>query len=156
MPSSDTPWFLGVLLVVWIVISVAALDRTAAAPDDRFVQTADGAIADATTGLVWRQGPDRATSWASARAWVANLGGGDGRWRMPTAAEVSSLHHFGDGDGMTHLAHVFKNTGYWAWAMQDDGTPSRWVYSFSYGGEGWNGQSPPDGGRVFAVRAPAR
>ncbi|MFH1980268.1 MAG: DUF1566 domain-containing protein [Pseudomonadota bacterium] len=154
MPSSNTPWFLGILLAVWIALAVAALGRPSAAPDYRFVQTEDGAIADATTGLVWRQGPDRATSWDGARQWVAALASADGRWRMPTAAEMSSLHHFGD--GMTHLADVFRNAGYWAWATRDDGAPARWVYSFSYGGEGWNGQSPPDGGRVFAVRSPAR
>lgn len=154
MPASDTPWFLGMLLVVWIVISVAALDPTAAAPDDRFVHTVDGAIADATTGLVWRQGPDRGMSWQAARQWVADLARTDNRWRLPTLEEVRSLRY--SGVNPTLLADVFPSSGYWAWAAGDDGAPSRWVYSFSYGGEGWNGQSPPDGGRVFAVRVPAR
>ena len=154
MPSSDTPWFLGAVLVLWVALAVAAFEPSAAREVPRFITTGDGALADAHTAMVWRPGPDRAMSWASAQAWLAGLEKDDSRWRMPTIEEVRSLRS--GGVGATLLADAFHSTGYWAWALGDDGAPARWLFSFSYGGEGWNGAPPADGGRVFAVRRGSR
>lgn len=153
MPASDTPWFLFILLAVWVALAVATLEP-AAAPGIRFVPTDDGSLADTTTALVWRPGPDQSMSWAAAKDWVAATVKTDSRWRMPTIGEVRSLRH--DGVGSTLLAAAFQSTGYWAWATDENGAPARWLFSFSYGGEGWNGAPPADGGRVFAVRVPSR
>jgi hypothetical protein len=152
MPTSNTLWFPVALLVVWVgLVTGFPVDG---AIDTRFVETIDGDIADADSGLVWRMGPDQGTTWEGAMQWIASQNAHHRNWRMPTALEVRSLYHVGD--GVTHLAPVFGNSGYWAWAVGDDGAPTRWLYSFSYGGEGWNGPPPSSGGRVFAVRVPAR
>ena len=69
---------------------------------------------------------------------------------MPTVSELRTLRSVGDGiNNMTHLLH---NTGYWIWAGGDPASATRWVFSFSYGGEGWPGEAPMDGGRAAAVR----
>ncbi len=154
MPASDTPWFLFILLAVWVALTVATLEPSATPGVPRFVQTDDGSLADTNTALVWRPGPDRSMSWAAAKDWVAAMAKTDYRWRMPTIEEVRSLSH--DGVGSTLLADAFQSTGYWAWAADESGSPARWLFSFSYGGEGWNGAPPPDGGRAFAVRVPSR
>lgn len=150
MPSTDTPWFIAAALSLWLVMVIGYTPATTA--DARFVATGDGAVADADSGLVWRMGPDRSTSWDEARRWVRRLSEADPRWRMPSPAEVRSLHDVGD--GVTLLAPVFANSGQWAWAQDADGAADRWLFSFTYGGEGWHGRPPPGGGRVFAVRSP--
>jgi hypothetical protein len=51
-----------------------------------------------------------------------------------------------------NLTHLLDNTGYWFWSGQAEKSAARWLFNFSYGGEGWSGQPPADGGRAIAVR----
>ena len=69
---------------------------------------------------------------------------------MPSRIELDSLYHIGD--GVNNITYLLDNSGYWIWAGQTENESSKWVFSFSFGGEGWNGQPPADGGRAIAVR----
>ena len=69
---------------------------------------------------------------------------------MPSKKELRTLHHVGN--GISNITMLLYNSGYWIWAGQTEQTASGWLFSFSYGGEGWPGVAPPDGGRALAVR----
>jgi hypothetical protein len=120
------------------------------ARDGPLVKYDSGLVRDTAAGLEWFPGPDRGLSWAEARNWVSGLSALGGSWRMPSRRELRSL--FRIGDGVRNLTPLLANSGYWLWAGQTPSSASRWVFAFSYGGEGWNGQAPTDGGRALAVR----
>lgn len=111
---------------------------------------ASGIVHDTRTGLEWYAGPDRAMTWEAARRLTDRLDAFGGGWRMPTLKELDALRAISD--GIDTITPFFANTGYWIWAGQTPESSSRWVFGFSYGGEGWGGQAPDDGGRVIAVR----
>ncbi len=113
-----------------------------------FQKYRDGVIFDTCTGFEWLPGPDRPMSWEEARDWVNRLE--DERWRMPTEEELEALQRIAD--GARNIAPVFANSGYWIWAGSTPDAASRWLFRFSYGGEGWSGRPHPDGGRALAVR----
>ena len=118
--------------------------------DRHLVKYASGIVYDTQTGIEWYAGPDESTSWKQAVNWVASLSVDGGGWQMPTKFLLASLYHIGD--GVNNITFLLDNSGYWIWAVTDEGKSSKWVFSFSFGGEGWNGQPPEDGGRVLAVR----
>ena len=120
------------------------------ASDGNLVQDKTGAIYDTESGLEWYPGPDQGMTWQDANAWVATLPYLGGGWRMPASDELNALHRIGD--GVCNLSPLVALSGYWLWAGQTEDTASRWVFRFSYGGEGWSGQPPADGGRAIAVR----
>lgn len=109
-----------------------------------------GVVYDSESGLEWFAGPDQGTSWEEAKAWVAGLDKVGGQWRMPTRRELKTLYHIGD--GVNNITYLLANSGFWIWSGQTKDSSSRWIFSFSYGGEGWNGPPPADGGRALAVR----
>ena len=110
----------------------------------------NGVVYDNETGLEWYAGPDQGTSWEEARSWVTGLDAVGGRWRMPTRKELQTLYHIGD--GVNNITYLLYNSGFWIWAGQTRDSASKWIFSFSFGGEGWAGQAPVDGGRAIAVR----
>lgn len=62
----------------------------------RFVDHADGTIADAATGLTWTKADSgRGLNWQEALAWVAELNAsrhlGHDDWRLPNAKELQSI-----------------------------------------------------------------
>ena len=117
----------------------------------RFGILDDGSVLDREFGLQWRSGPDAATGWRQARAFVDGLGAFDGtKWRMPTMEELRTLYAVGD--GVSNIVPEMWNTGFFIWAGDSEESADRWIFSFSYGGEGWTGDPPADGGRGFAVR----
>jgi hypothetical protein len=118
--------------------------------DRHLVRYDNGMVYDTETGLEWYAGPDQGMSWQEASDWVAGLDALGGGWRMPTRRELKALHHIGD--GVNNITYLLYNSGYWIWAGQSPDESARWIFSFSYGGEGWPGFPPADGGRVIAVR----
>ena len=107
-------------------------------------------VYDTESGLEWYAGPDQGTSWQEAKGWVTGLDVLGGGWRMPTTSELDTLYHVGD--GINNITYLLYSSGFWLWAGQTEDLCAKWVFSFSYGGEGWNGQPPTDGGRAIAVR----
>ena len=75
------------------------------------------------------------TFWEQAREWVDNLESSGGGWRMPGREELNTLYHLGD--GVSNITPLLRNSGYWMWAGETAASSDRWVFSFSYGGEGW-------------------
>ena len=118
--------------------------------DRHLVRYDTGVVYDTETGLEWYAGPDKGTSWQEAKDWVTGLEALGGGWRMPTRSELGALYHIGD--GVNNITYLLYNSGFWIWAGQSEDSSSRWIFSFSYGGEGWPGFPPDDGGRVIAVR----
>ncbi len=140
-----------------IVVALTAMLRATpclsdeiVARDRNLVKYATGIVYDTSSGLEWYAGGDQGVSWDEARDWVAGLGVFGGGWRMPSRSELDALSRIGD--GVSNITPLLRNSGYWIWAGKTRTTSSRWVFSFSYGGEGWSGQAPADGGRVLAVR----
>jgi hypothetical protein len=139
--------------IIAVLASVFVFDDIRAeivATDRHLVRYDSGVVYDTESGLEWYAGPDRGTSWAAAQSWVTGLDALGGGWRMPTVSELDGLYHVGD--GVNNITFLLYNSGYWIWAGETEATAAKWVFSFSYGGEGWNGRPPPDGGRAIAVR----
>ena len=143
--------------VVMIMIALVAMQRAPAcaegeivARDRNLVKYDTGIVSDIASGLEWYAGADQGLSWEEARDWVTGLDTSGGGWRMPTRSELDRL--FRIGDGISNITPLLNNSGYWIWAGQTRAASSRWVFSFSYGGEGWSGEAPADGGRALAVR----
>ena len=145
-------------LAFWLPILFGTVADVAASglkvvDEDRYiVKYNNGVVHDTRTGLQWYSGPDRSTSWQEARSWVAALEVDGGGWRMPTKKELRTLHHVGN--GISNITVLLYNSGFWIWSGATEQTASEWLFSFSYGGEGWPGIPPPDGGRALAVRSP--
>ena len=132
--------------LIWLTVSSGATFDAKAG--ERFVKTKNGVVADHELGLEWIAGPDKPIGWEAARLWADRLEKAGGGWRMPTKKELSTLKAIGD--GVYNINPNFPTSGYWIWAGNKLG--ARWLFGFSYGGEGWSGEPPPDGGRAFAVR----
>ena len=140
-----------VLMTVLMFPSIRSpLSAEIVATDGSLVRESTGVIYDTDTGLEWYPGPDRAMTWQEAHDWVTGLAAMGGRWRMPACEELNALHRIGD--GVRNLTPLVPHTGYWVWAGPSADSSCRWLYGFSYGGEGWSGQAPVDGGRAIAVR----
>jgi hypothetical protein len=137
-------------LLVWSWASTPVIAEEVIARDESLVKFDTGLVHDTASGLDWFAGPDRGMGWEEARSWVSDLDVLGGGWRMPSPGELDTL--FRVGDGVRNITHLIDNTGYWLWAGQVEKTAARWLFNFSYGGEGWSGQPPADGGRAIAVR----
>ena len=152
MRARSTTWFAAGSVVFFLVaLTVQPCLGTAIIASDKYlVKYATGVVYDPETGLEWYLGADRGTTWQAAFEWVRELDAAGGGWRMPTRRELKTL--FRISDGYNDITPLLNNSGYWLWGGQTADTASKWVFSFSYGGEGWNGPAPPDGGRAIAVR----
>ena len=133
------------LAVAWHAIGAEIVHT-----DRHLVRYDTGVVYDTETGLEWYAGPDKGTSWEEAKNWANELDVFGGGWRMPTRRELDALYHIGD--GVNNITYLLYNSGFWIWAGSTRDSSSRWLFSFSYGGEGWPGIPPPDGGRAIAVR----
>lgn len=120
------------------------------AVDGHLVRYDNGVVYDTESTLEWYAGPDEGVRWEDASKWVAGLDASRGKWRMPTKKELGTLHQVGD--GVNNITYLLPTSGYWFWCGSTKKSSCRWVFSFSYGGEGWAGQAPADGGRAIAVR----
>ncbi len=137
-----------------IMVSVAIVSHAISAEivytDRHLVRYDNGLVYDTETGLEWYAGPDQGMSWQEASDWVTGLDALGGGWRMPKRTELGALHRIGD--GVNNITYLLYNSGFWIWAGHSPDSSSRWIFSFSYGGEGWPGLPPADGGRAIAVR----
>lgn len=124
------------------------------AVDRHLVRYDNGVVYDRDSALEWYAGPDEAMTWEKASRWATNLEAAGGGWRMPTRGELRTIHSVGD--GINNITLLLYTSGYWIWAGQTGKSASRWLFSFSYGGEGWIGLPPADGGRALAVRIRTR
>jgi hypothetical protein len=124
------------------------------AVDRHLVRFDNGVVYDRDSALEWFAGPDEAMTWENANRWATTLEAAGGGWRMPTRSELRTIHHVGD--GINNITLLLYTSGYWIWAGQTEKAASRWLFSFSYGGEGWIGLPPADGGRALAVRIRTR
>jgi uncharacterized caspase-like protein len=82
--------------------------------DGVYVAYADGIVRDTSTGLEWKAGPDRDTTWEEASSWVQSLGGD---WRMPTINELDRLFMKGSADRDTIIS-LLKTTGWGVWSVE--------------------------------------
>jgi len=113
----------------------------------RFTVSAEGVIRDSKTGLEWYVGPDTGTNWDQAARWVADLSVSGGGWRLPTIAELGTLHE--PRMGGRNLSPIFKTTGSYVWSGEMQGPSSARIYRF---GGNPDPPIPYDAKRVFAVR----
>jgi hypothetical protein len=143
---------------IQILFSTVVIAPTTAAEvvstDGQLVLYDTGVVFDTDSGLEWYAGPHRGMSWIEAKKWVTGLDAFGGGWRMPEQNELDAVRRIGD--GVNNITPLLNTSGYWIWTGQTKDSSSRWIFSFSYGGEGWNGQAPADGGRAIAVRIRTR
>ena len=140
----------GIFIIFFCAIDSHGKRSNVVDQDRHFVKFGNGIVRDTQSRLEWYAGPDQGTSWEQALNWVSALEVDGGGWHMPSRIELDSLYHIGD--GVNNITYLLDNSGYWIWAGQTENESSKWVFSFSFGGEGWNGQPPADGGRAIAVR----
>ena len=144
----------------WKGYKVASVPSTAKKPvssssgsnvtdrDGVYVAYANGTVRDTSTGLEWKAGPDRDTTWNEARSWVQSLGGD---WRMPTMDELERLYQKGKGD--RNMTPLLKTTGWWVWSGEERGSSLAWVFNFDIGYRGWYDRRFSNTYRAFAVRS---
>ena len=135
-----------------VMVATSAIGSEIISTDRHLVKYATGIVFDSKSGLEWYAGPDRGMTWEETYHWVSGLGIEGGGWRMPNPKELETLFHVGD--GINNITYLLSNSGYWIWAGPNKASATKWLFSFSYGGEGWAGQAPSDGGRAVAVRKP--
>jgi len=119
--------------------------------DGIYVAYANGIVKDTHTGLEWKAGPDKNTSWEKARSWVRSLNLDGGGWRMPTKNEIKSLYKAGT--GTCNMTPLFKTTAWWVWSRETKGPSYAWIFYFSGGYGYWLDRSTSDNLRAFAVRS---
>ena len=144
----------GILILFSTVVIVPDVDAEIVSTDGQLILYDTGVVFDTDTGLEWYAGPNRGTSWMEAKSWVTELDAFGGGWRMREQDELAALRRIND--GVNNITYLLYSSGYWIWAGQSKDTSSKWIFSFSYGGEGWTGQAPADGGRAMAVRIRTR
>ena len=140
----------GLLSLYTTLVAPLVTGSEIVATDGHLVLEATGVVYDIDSGLEWYAGPDRGMNGAAAHDWVSGFEALGGGWRMPQREELDALYRIGD--GVRNLTPLVGLSGYWIWSGQTRKDAARWLFNFSYGGEGWSGQAPSDGGRAIAVR----
>ena len=122
------------------------------AREGRFTRQANGIVYDIKTGLEWYAGPDKDTTWDTAKRWVANLDVAGGGWRMPTKSELKGLYQ--KGVGTRNMTPLLKATGWWVWSGDETGGFSNaWGFHFTRGTGFWKAGSNSHSTRGFAARS---
>jgi hypothetical protein len=140
----------GLKLFFAVLIVTSCISAEVVSTDRHLVRYDTGVVYDIQSGLEWYAGPDQGMRWEEAESWATRLDAAGGGWRMPSLKELETLYHVGD--GVNNITALLSNSGYWIWAGPTKDLSSKWIFGFSYGGEGWSGQAPADGGRAIAVR----
>ncbi len=113
---------------------------------------ANGIVKDTKTGLEWKTGPDKNTSWDQASSWVQNLNLDGGGWRMPTTDELITLYN--KGTGSQNMTPLLKTTGLSVWSGETKGSSYARGFNFFYGSRSWYSRdNSVYSGRAFAVRS---
>lgn len=110
----------------------------------------DGEITDWQSNLVWKEGPDKDTSFNEAQAWIGSLGKG---WRSPTREELRALFCRSDGGGVKgNMPSAFpKLGGTVVWADSNDSSTA-WYVGFIYANVYSLSRDNSRFARAFAVR----
>ena len=122
------------------------------ARDGPYCSYANGIVKDTRTGLEWKVGPDKDTTWDEARSWVESLNIDGGGWRMPTTDELGGLYK--NGAGSRNMTPLLKTTGWYVWSGETKGSSHAWGFGFGLGGyRYWGSRSSSYDLRAFAVRS---
>ena len=119
--------------------------------DGIYVVYANGIVKDTKTGLEWKVGPDKNTTWNEARSWVQSLDLDGGGWRMPTLDELEALYRKGAGD--CNMTPLLKTTGLGVWSGETEGSSNARLFGFDTGDRYWNTRNDSYNRRGFAVRS---
>ena len=137
--------------------------------DGIYVAYANSIVKDTKTGLEWKVGPDKDTTWEGAKSWVQSLNIDGGGWRMPTEDQLKSLYR--EGVGTRNMTSLLKTTGWWVWTSKVSNSPQNapgfmglfsrtacsscgWIFYFARGGYGyWVERGDSSNMRAFAVRS---
>ena len=119
--------------------------------DGIYVAYANGIVKDTKTGLEWKVGPDKNTTWNEAKSWVQSLNLDGGGWRMPTLDELEGLYRKGAGD--CNMTPLLKTTGLGVWSGETEGSSNARLFGFDTGDRYWNTRNDSYNRRGFAVRS---
>lgn len=119
--------------------------------DGVYVAYSNGIVRDTNTGLEWKAGPDKDTTWNEASSWVQSLNVDGGGWRMPTVDELEGLYK--KGKGSRNVTPFLKTTGWWVWSGEKKGLMFAKFFDFTYGIGSWYTCYFSNPIRAFAVRS---
>ncbi|MCX5899509.1 MAG: DUF1566 domain-containing protein, partial [Proteobacteria bacterium] len=123
----------------------------------RFMQTKDGVIKDTVMGLQWTPDPGQKNiTWDDAQAYVQGLKtGGFSDWRLPTRAELKSLHDPSI-RAEIKIDPLFQLSACCPWTGELNAADSSraWFFVFIDGFEYHYARSGGIDKRVLAVRSP--
>ena len=119
--------------------------------DGVYVAYANGIVKNTKTGLEWKVGPDKDTTWNEARSWVHSLNLDGGGWRMPTMDELKTLYK--KGAGKRNMTPLLKTKGWDVWSGEIKGSSDAKAFSFYFGSRDWDSRDPSPDDRAFAVRS---
>ena len=119
--------------------------------DGQYIAYANGIVKDTRTGLEWKVGPDRNTTWNETRAWVKSLNLDGGGWRMPTLDELEGLYKKGAGD--RNRTSLLKATGWNVWSGETKGSSEAMLFYFGNGRRQWRDRDNAFHNWAFAVRS---
>ena len=125
-------------------------DSTQVGSETRFSVNNNYMVLDTMTGLEWKAGPDKDTTWQESNDWVRSLAIGGGGWRMPTIEELRSLYQEGAGD--KSIIYLLKLSEYWVWSSEKKDSSAAWFFDFSEGRKSWFNRNSRKYKRGFAVR----
>jgi hypothetical protein len=128
--------------------------------DGIYVAYANGIVKDTKTGLEWKVGPDRDTTWHEARSWAQSLNLDGGGWRMPTSHELTGLYK--NRPRHRSMTPLLETTGYIVWSSETKAATHKGA--FRKGGKftflpqkgqraSWSSLGLYHGFRAFAVRS---
>ena len=119
--------------------------------DGEHVAYANGIVGDIETGLEWKVGPDRATTWEEAGSWVQSLDLDGGGWRMPTMEELDDLYDYDA--GTRNMTPLLETTGWRIWSGETLGSSEPWPLHFHNRDQYWPRRVDSSISRAFAVRS---
>jgi hypothetical protein len=127
-------------LVLAGTVAVSACQVLAAdsSPSSEMIDQGGGVLKQVATGLEWTQSDNGADiNWNAAGAFCAAKGPG---WRLPSVAELESLHDESGqsesrcGAGFTcKVSPLFQLTGPWAWSNEASNAMSSWIVILTKG-----------------------
>ena len=108
-------------------------------------------ILDIKTGLEWKLGRDRNTTWKEANEWIKKINKKNNKekWRIPTVEEVKELHEVAAGS--CSINPMFSKKRFlWVWII-NEGTTLRCFFFFRFN-QPIDVATKEDYDRVLAVR----
>ena len=138
-------------LVLFLCLPFTLATQKEVGRDGVYVAYANGIVRDTKTGLEWKVGPDKDTTWNEARSWVQSLNLDGGGWRMPTMDELEGLYK--KGVKWRNMTPLLKTTGWLVWSGETKGSSDACVFYFRFGCRFWPDRTTSYLRRGFAVRS---